>query len=128
MDLCHLKNAECENQFPKYRGRVVLRGDSDHRARIFRVTHDSRPSSRCHFLDFPDAQHKQLMQYRLTPKKSGRRAKVIGITRSRMFNDLDPSAKNPPPKSWDNIQDPVVLLERNLFGHPLAGLLWRTTN
>ena len=28
------------------------------------------------------------------------------------------------PKSWANIEDPVVLLERNLCGHPLAGLLW----
>ena len=28
------------------------------------------------------------------------------------------------PKSWASIEDPVVLLERNLYGHPLAGLLW----
>ena len=28
------------------------------------------------------------------------------------------------PESWSNIEDPVVLLERNLYGHPLAGLLW----
>ena len=28
------------------------------------------------------------------------------------------------PKSWTNIEDPAVLLERNMFGHPLAGLLW----
>ena len=28
------------------------------------------------------------------------------------------------PKSWEYIQDPVVPLERNLYGHPLAGLLW----
>ena len=28
------------------------------------------------------------------------------------------------PKSWSNIEDPVVLLERNLYTHPLAGLLW----
>ena len=28
------------------------------------------------------------------------------------------------PKSWANIPDPVVRLERNLYGHPLAGLLW----
>ena len=28
------------------------------------------------------------------------------------------------PKSWCSIEDPVVLLERNLYGHPLAGLLW----
>ena len=27
-------------------------------------------------------------------------------------------------KSWEYIDDPVVLLERNLFGHPLAGPLW----
>ena len=30
------------------------------------------------------------------------------------------------PKSWGNIEDPVVPLERNLYGHPLAGLLWET--
>ena len=28
------------------------------------------------------------------------------------------------PKSWENIEDSVVPLERNLYGHPLAGLLW----
>ena len=28
MDLCHLKNSELEPQYQKYRGRVVLRGDS----------------------------------------------------------------------------------------------------
>ena len=27
-------------------------------------------------------------------------------------------------KSWANMEVPVVLLERNLYGHPLAGLLW----
>ena len=26
-DLCHLKNSELEQQFEKYKGRVVLRGD-----------------------------------------------------------------------------------------------------
>ena len=28
------------------------------------------------------------------------------------------------PKSWANIEDSVVLLERNLYGDPLAGLVW----
>ena len=27
------------------------------------------------------------------------------------------------PKSWSSMEDPVVLLERNLYCHPLAGLL-----
>ena len=29
-----------------------------------------------------------------------------------------------PTKSWSCIEDPVVPLGRNLYGHPLAGLLW----
>ena len=28
------------------------------------------------------------------------------------------------PKSWSSNEDPVVHLERNLYGHPLAGLFW----
>ena len=28
------------------------------------------------------------------------------------------------PKSWSSMEDPVVPHERNLYGHPLAGLLW----
>ena len=28
------------------------------------------------------------------------------------------------PKSWSSMEDPVVPLERNLYGHPLAGLFW----
>ena len=28
------------------------------------------------------------------------------------------------PKSWSIMEDPVILLKRNLYGHPLAGLLW----
>ena len=28
------------------------------------------------------------------------------------------------PISWSSMEDPVVLLEPNLYGHPLAGLLW----
>ena len=28
------------------------------------------------------------------------------------------------PESWSSMGDPIVPLERNLYGHPLAGLLW----
>ena len=28
------------------------------------------------------------------------------------------------PTSWSSMEDPVIPLERNLYGHPLAGLLW----
>ena len=29
------------------------------------------------------------------------------------------------PKSGSSMEEPVVPLERNLYGHPLAGLLWK---
>ena len=28
------------------------------------------------------------------------------------------------PKSWSSMEDPVVPLDRNLYGHPMARLLW----
>ena len=28
------------------------------------------------------------------------------------------------PKSWSSMEDPVVPLEQNMYGHPFAGLLW----
>ena len=28
------------------------------------------------------------------------------------------------PKSWSSMEDPIVPLDRYLYGHPLAGLLW----
>ena len=41
-----------------------------------------------------------------------------------MSRFLDPSTKTQWPKSWSSMEDPVVPLERNLYGHPLAGQLW----
>ena len=32
------------------------------------------------------------------------------------------------PTSWSNIEDPVVLRERHLYGHPLAGLFWEDSS
>ena len=41
-----------------------------------------------------------------------------------MSRYLDTSTKKKWPKSWSSMEDPVLPLERNLYGHPLAGLLW----
>ena len=30
-------------------------------------------------------------------------------------------------QSWSNVEDPVVLFERNLYGHPLKGLFFEKT-
>ena len=36
--------------------------------------------------------------------------------------------RNRRPKSWDKFNEPVCLLKRNLYGHPLAGLFWEKKN
>ena len=58
MDLCHLKNAELEQKFQRYKGRVVLRGDSVkddsgahavfHWTGLVCVTNDWSKGSWCH--------------------------------------------------------------------------------
>ena len=55
----------------------------------------------------------------------GRRAKTIGMTRIRVPNYLDSSTTIPMARIvGENSRLP---LERNVYGHPFAGLLWGTT-
>ena len=53
-------------------------------------------------------------------------AKFLDVT-SKLSGEASDAASeyfhDKSPKSWDKIDDPVVPLERNLYGHPLAGLL-----
>ena len=49
---------------------------------------------------------------------------VLKIPRSECPDIWMRLARHKWPKSWSSMEDPVVPLERNLFGHPLAGLLW----
>ena len=68
---------------------------------------------------------KQLMQYLLTLRKNWRMLQDCSKFPNRnvqMFGYAFPRHKWP--KSWANIVEPVILLERNMSGHPLAGLLW----
>ena len=51
-----------------------------------------------------------------TQLKNGRCSTIIGNSQIRMSRQW--------PKSWSSMEDPVVPLERNLYGHPLSGLLW----
>ena len=72
MDICHLKNAELETKHQKYKGRIVLRGDSvkddsgsyavftEHGSSASQV--NGRKSNGCHSKD------KQQTQKQLTPK------------------------------------------------------------
>ena len=72
------------------------------------------------------------------PGNSGEDSDAVGAYTQVAFKDAakllgDPSVvadtriSLPPhkrPKSWDSIEDPVCPLLLNLYGHPIAGLLW----
>ena len=60
---------------------------------------------------FPMSKWKMLQHYRKFPNRN---VQTFGIRLPRQKW----------PKSWSSMEDPVVPLERNLYGHPLAGLLW----
>ena len=50
--------------------------------------------------------------------------KLLKIPKSECPDSWIRLPKHKWPKSWSSMEDPVVPLERNLYGHPLAGLLW----
>ena len=50
--------------------------------------------------------------------------KILKIPEIGVSRHLDSSTTTQRTKSWSSMEDPVVPLERNLYGHPLAGLLW----
>ena len=50
--------------------------------------------------------------------------KVLKISKSECPDIWIRLPRHKWPKSWSSIEDPVVPLERNLYGHPLEGLLW----
>ena len=151
MDICHLKNAELEAKHPKYKGRVVLRGDIvKDESRSYAVFTEQGSSasqmtaakimdiiSRLPGCDgqaadavsaytqvkMEDAQ--QQMQYQLKLKKKLEDAhKLFNISKSECPDIWIRLPRHKWPKSWSSLEDPVVFLERNLYGHPSAGLLW----
>ena len=100
------------------------RGDclrSIHRTRIISISNDSRQNH---------GYHLQIARLRWT---SSRRSislypssahKLVKIPKSECPDFWIRLPRHKWPKSSSSMEDPVVLLERNLYGHPLAGLLW----
>ena len=63
-------------------------------------------------------------QYLLTPSKDGRCSQIIKNSQIGMSRHLDSSTTTQMASIMSSMEDPVVPLERNLYGHPLAALLW----
>ena len=130
MDICHLKNAELEAKHQKYKGRVVLRGDivKDDSGSFAVSTEQGSSASQMTAAKVVDIISR-------LPRCAGQAADaVFAKTQVKMEDDPKllkiPKSECPDfwirlprhkwPKSWSSMEDPVVPLERNLYGHPLA--------
>ena len=136
MDICHLKNAELDAKHEKYKGRVVLRGDivKDNSGSYAVFTEQGSSASQMTAAKIMDIisrlpgcdGQRSRRSINLYPSKNGRCSQIIEKFQNRSvqtFGFVYHDTKWP--KSWSSMEDPVVPLERNLYGHPLAGLLWK---
>ena len=135
MDICHLKNAELEAKHQKYKGRVVLRGDivKDNSGSYAVFTEQRSSASQMTAAEIMDIISR-------LPSCDGQAADAVSAYTQVKMEDAHKLLKIPKsecpdicwirlprhkwPKSWSSMEDPVGPLERNLYGHPLAGLLW----
>ena len=134
MDICHLKNAELEAKHQKYKGRVVLRGDivKDDSGSYAVFTEQGSSASQMTAAKIMDIISR-------LPGCDGQAADAVSAYTQVKMEDAHKLFKIPKsecpdiwirlprhkwPKSWSSMEDRVVLLERNLYDHPLAGLLW----
>ena len=134
LDICHLKNAELEAQHQKYKGRVVLRGDivkddSGSYAVFTEQGSSASPMTAAKIMDIIsrllgcDGQAADAVSA-YSQVKIEDAHKLLKIPKSECPDIWIRLPRHKWPKSWSSMEDPVVPLERNLCGHPLAGLLW----
>ena len=134
MDICHLKNAELEAKHQKYKGRVVLRGDivKDDSGSCADFTEQGSSASQMTAAKIMDIISRLLgcdgqaadAVSAYTQVKMKDAHKLLKIPKSECPDIWIRLPRHKWPKSWSNMGDPVIPLERNLYGHPLAGLLW----
>ena len=134
MDICHLKNVELETKHQKYKGRVVLRADivkddSGSHAEFTEQGSSASQMTAAKIVDIIsrlpgcDAQAADAVSAK-TQVKMEDADKLLKIPKSECPDIWIRLPRHKWPKSWSSMEDPVVPLERNLYGHPWAGLLW----
>ena len=130
--ICHLKNAELDPKHQNTKGRVVLQGvivkDDSGADEVF--TEQGSSASQMTTAKAMDV----IARFR---DCAGQAADAVSADTQVKMEDAPrlleiPKSECPDiwirlprhkwPKSWSDIEDPVVLLERNFFGHPLLGV------
>ena len=133
-DICHLKTAELETKHQKYKGRVELRGDiAKDDSGSYAVFTEQGSSA------WQVTAAKVMDIISRLPGCAGQAADTVSAFSEVKMEDVSKLLKihnsecpdmwirlprRKWPESWYSMEDPVVPLERNLYGHPLAGLLW----
>ena len=128
------ENAELEAKHQKYKGRVVLRGDivKDDSGSYAVFTEQGSSASQMTAAKIMDIISRlpgcagqaadAVSGYTKVKKEDAH--KLLKIPKSECPDIWIRLPRHKWPKSWSSMEDPVVLLERNLYGHSLAGLLW----
>ena len=135
MDICHLKNAELEAKHQKYKGRVVLRGDivKDDSGSYAVFTEQGSSASQMTAAKIMDiisrlpgcaGQAADAVSAK-TQVKMENAPKLLKIQKSECPDIWLRLPRHKWPKPWSSMEDLVVPVERNLYGHPLARLLWK---
>ena len=128
--MCYLKNAELEAKHQKYKGRVVLWGDIDDSGSYAVFTEQGSSASQMTAAKIMDIISR-------LPQCAGQATDAVSAYTQVRMEDASKLLRIPQtecpdvwirlprhtwPRSWFSIEDPVVPLERNLYGHLLAGL------
>ena len=134
VDTRYLKNAELEAKHQKYKDRVVHRGDivKDDSGSYAVFTEKGSSASQMTATKVMDiisrlpgcAGQAADAVSACTQVKMEDAPKLLKIPKSECPDNWIRLPRHKWPKSWSSMEDPVVPLERNLHGHPLAGLLW----
>ena len=136
MELCHIKGSEKQNETPQYKGRIVFRGDIVQDETGYYAVFSEQGTSAAH-----QAAAKFLDAIARLPGCSGSDSDAIGAYTQVLFEEIHEKVmkqsgqplvetwislpKEYQPPDWEKkYQEPVVLLKRNLYGHPLAGWYW----
>ena len=132
MDICHLEKNELETKHQKtkvelYSEVILWKIQGLKQYSLNKDPQHHKWQQQTSWISFPDcqvAQDKQLTQYLLTQLKMEDAPKLLKIPKSECPDIWIRLPRHKWPKSWSSVEDPVVLLERNLYGHLLARLLW----